>query len=113
MALASVSHINGLPKPEVSIAETASRAWLCERPTSSTSDETESAPGTCVRIRFTCDYIQRRVGERFARKKLGYRARTAIGLCRHSSLFLSVISTLTSRSVCRVHLNLQLISSHR
>lgn len=86
MALASVSHINGLPKPEVSIAETASRAWLCERPTSSTSDETESAPGTCVRIRFTCDYIQRRVGERFARKKLGYRARTAIGLCRRSSL---------------------------
>lgn len=90
MALASVSHINGLPKPEVSIAETASRAWLCERPTSSISDETESAPGTCVRVCLVCDCVQRRVGERFARKKPGYRARRAIGLCRQSSLSFSL-----------------------
>lgn len=89
MALACVSHMNGLPKPEVSIAETASRAWLCERPTSSTSDETESVPGTCVRIRFTCMCaIACSVGKCFARKKLDYRARRAIELCILLSLFL-------------------------
>lgn len=107
VALASISHINGLPKPEVSIAEMASHAWLCERPTSSTSDETESALGTCVPTRLRvyvwlhtathCRWAFR-VKETWLSRTKSYRV-----VLTFFFLFLPVISTLISHLVCWIY----------
>lgn len=121
MALASVSHINGLPKPEVSIAETASRACVSDPLHPPPTKPRVPRECACVYVCFTrmCDYIYIVTCKWAFRAKKAWLSRTKSyqRLCRHSSLsfFLPPYNFYPSftPTIRWVHLNFQLTSSHR